>query len=155
MASARVLRVYTDTSVFGGQFDAPFAVASRAFFDRVAKGDFRLVISRMIADELSLAPERVRATLDSIPSAFLEYHEVTEEMEALQGAYLAAAVVPRGSRADALHVAAATVLGADMIVSWNFKHIVNYKRIRGFNAVNLSRGYKIIDIYSPLEVAKT
>src|SRR5436305_1708195 len=107
----RVLRVYTDTSVFGGPFDADFAEPSKAFFARVDKGDFRLVISRMIADELSLAPEHVRALLDAVPAASLEYHDVTEEMERLQAAYLAAAVVGPGSKADALHVAAATILG--------------------------------------------
>lgn len=150
----RVFRVYTDTSVFGGPFDAEFAEPSKAFFARVARGDFRLVISRVVADELSLAPEEVRMTLDAIPTGSLEYHEVSEEMERLQTGYLSAGVVGPASRADALHVAAATVLGADMIVSWNFKHIVNYQRIRGFNAVNLSQGYRTIDIYSPLEVAE-
>ncbi len=151
----RIPRVYIDTSVFGGQFDAPFAAPSRAFFARIARGEFRLVVSRMIADELSLAPERVRATLDGLPTGFLEYHEITQEMEGLQIAYITAGVVGMGGRADALHVAAATVLGADMIVSWNFKHIVNYKRIRGFNAVNLARGYKPIEIHSPLELAES
>jgi len=150
----RVLRVYSDTSVFGGPFDVQFAGPSKAFFARVLKGDFRIVISRLIADELSLAPEAVRAHLDTIPTGSLEYHEIGEEMERLQAAYLAAGVVGSASKADALHVAAATVLGADMIVSWNFKHIVNFQRIRGFNAVNLAQGYRTIDIYSPLEVAE-
>lgn len=150
----KLLRVYTDTSVFGGPSDVAFAAPSKAFFARMARGDFRLVISRVIADELALAPEAVRALLDAIPTGSLEYHEISEEMERLQAAYLAAGVVGGASRADALHVAAATTLGVDMIVSWNFKHIVNYQRIRGFNAVNLAQGYKAVEIYSPLEVAE-
>ena len=55
--------------------------------------------------------------------------------------------------ADATHVAAATVAGANLIVSWNFKHIVNYSRILGFNGVNASLGYRLMTILSPLEVA--
>lgn len=150
----KVLRIYTDTSVFGGPFDAELGDPSRAFFDRVARGEFRLVISRLIADELALAPEQVRAAFGTIPVSSLEYHEITGEMEQLQGDYLAAGVVGPGSKSDALHVAAATVLGADIIASWNFKHIVNYHRIRGFNAVNLAQGYKTLEIHSPLELVE-
>ena len=49
-------------------------------------------------------------------------------------------------------MALATIAKADMIVSWNFRHIVHYDKIRGFNAVNLREGYLPIDIRSPLEV---
>ena len=55
-------------------------------------------------------------------------------------------------RADALHVATATVAHADLILSWNFRHIVNFDRIHKFNAVNLMRGYAPIEIHSPLEM---
>ena len=67
-------------------------------------------------------------------------------------AYLTAGVVPPASRVDALHVALASVAGADALVSWNFKHLVQLRRIRGFHAVNLLRGYPLIEIRSPLEV---
>jgi hypothetical protein len=53
-----------------------------------------------------------------------------------------------------LHVANATVGGADMIVSWNFRHIVHFRKIRGFNAVNLKEGYATLAIYSPREVVE-
>jgi hypothetical protein len=55
--------------------------------------------------------------------------------------------------ADALHVAAATVAGADLILSWSFRHIANFDRIRGFNSVNLVLGYRTMTILSHLEVA--
>jgi len=55
-------------------------------------------------------------------------------------------------RADALHVPLATVSGSDVLVSWNFKHLVNLGRIRLFNAVNLEMGYHSIEIRSPKEV---
>jgi len=87
-----------------------------------------------------------------VPSAQLEYHEITEEMERLRDAYLSAGVLGESSDADALHVAAATVLEVDLIVSWNFKHIVHFEKIRGFNAVGRLQGYKAVDIHSPLEV---
>ena len=148
----RVLRVYADTSVFGGCHDDEFEVASAAFFARVAGGDLRLVVSALTAAELQVAPNRVRGVLDSIPGAAVEFHDITAEMEALRDAYLEAGVLGPSSDADALHVAAATVLEVDLIVSWNFKHIVQYARIRGFNAVNLTHGYKIMEIYSPREV---
>ena len=56
------------------------------------------------------------------------------------------------SAADAEHIAAATVAGVDLMVSWNFKHIVHFDKIRGFEAVNLLQGYKPIRIHSPREV---
>jgi len=55
------------------------------------------------------------------------------------------------SWADALHIATATVAGVDLLVSWNFKHIVNARRIRAFNGVNVRAGYSQIDIRTPRE----
>jgi len=123
------------------------------FFASVEQGRFKLVISAVTAEELLGAPRHVRALLDAVPAGRLEYHEITPAMQELRDAYLQAGILSSGSEGDALHVAAATVLDTDMIVSWNFKHIVNYERIRGFNAVNRLNGYRTIEIYSPLEVA--
>lgn len=150
----RTMRVYADTSVFGGCYDEKFRIASRQFFDEVARGRFCLIVSGVTAEELHDAPERVRAVLALVSPDKLEYHEITDEMEELQRAYLSAGVLSEASDADALHVAAATVLNVDMIVSWNFKHIVHFDRIRGFNAVNQMKGYKQIGIFSPMEVVE-
>ena len=149
---AKPLRVYADTSVFGGPFDAEFARGSRAFFDELGLGRFRLVLSALTVQELLGAPERVRAMLDAVPREHVETHDVTEEMERLKSAYLSSGILSPSSDADALHVAAATVLNVDMIVSWNFKHIVHFEKIRGFNAINRLWGYKEVEIYSPLEI---
>jgi hypothetical protein len=70
----------------------------------------------------------------------------------LRDAYLAAGVVGPASAADAEHIAAATVAEVDIVVSWNFKHIVHFDKIRGFNGVNSLRGYRPLEIYSPVEV---
>lgn len=79
--------------------------------------------------------------------------EISDEANALAQAYVIAGALGKASMADATHVAVATVVGADLIVSWNFKHIVNFDRIKKFNGVNSLQGYFAIDIRSPLEVA--
>ena len=66
--------------------------------------------------------------------------------------YIEEGVVGATSYADCLHIALATIHNANILVSWNFKHIVNVVRIVGYNAVNLSEGYKQIDIRSPREL---
>jgi predicted nucleic acid-binding protein len=58
----------------------------------------------------------------------------------------------KGERADALHIALATAARVDVLVSWNFKHIVNLRRIHAFNAVNLKHGYPVLEIRNPREV---
>jgi hypothetical protein len=57
-------------------------------------------------------------------------------------------------RADALHIALATVARVDVLVSWNFKHIVNLTRIHAYNAVNLKRGYPLLEIRTPQEIVE-
>ncbi|TVQ33124.1 MAG: PIN domain-containing protein [Phycisphaeraceae bacterium] len=150
----KTLRLYPDTSVFGGSYDHEFAGPSRRLFELVSEGVFILTISSLTVDELLNAPEFVRQSLDALSPASVESFEITEEMERLRDAYIRAGVLGKSSEADALHVAAASVANVDMIVSWNFRHIVRYDKIRGFNAVNLLNGYKRVDIYSPLEIVE-
>jgi hypothetical protein len=87
--------------------------------------------------------------------AYCETVEIGPDAFALQEAYLREGIVSEKYAADALHVALATVSNAKMIVSWNFKHIVNFQKIPLYNAVNKLKGYDSIDIYSPLEVIDT
>lgn len=144
-------RVYADTSVFGGAYDTEFAKASNAFFERVRQGIYRLVISTPVRDELEKAPISVRRLLAELgPKA--ERIEISLEAVQLQEAYLRAGIVSEQSRVDALHVALASVSGCSLIVSWNFKHIVNFRRIPLYNGVNLSNGYSMLTICSPPEV---
>ena len=65
---------------------------------------------------------------------------------------MAAKVVPVRYAEDADHVAVAVVHKMDMVVSWNFKHLVNVHREKGFNAVNLLQGYPPVSIVNPLEL---
>lgn len=147
------VRAYTDTSVVGGVHDEEFAEPSRRFFERVRRGDFILLISQETTRELRGAPEAVRRVLTELPPDSVEEAVVDEEVRGLAAAYLDAGVVGPGSAEDAIHVAAATVARADLILSWNFKHLVRYDRIRKFNGVNAIQGYPPVDIRSPLEVA--
>ena len=148
----RTRRVYCDTSVFGGCFDVEFAEASNRLMDLVRQGAFQLVISQVTLDELVKAPENVRELVDSLPGDRVETLEEDPEVSVLRDAYLAARVVGPSSRADAEHIASATIAGVDMIVSWNFRHIVHFRKIPLYNAVNALRGYPSLSILSPREV---
>ncbi len=146
------LRIYADTSVFGGCFDAEFAVESRKLFEEIKAGKFVLVVSDTLTAELQPAPEHVRQVLDTLSTQHVEFVSVTPEAEHLRDAYIAAEVVGPSSLEDAEHIAIASVAGVDLVVSWNFRHIVHYDKIAGYNAVNLLHGYKPLQIFSPKEV---
>ena len=145
------LHIYLDTSVIGGFFDLEFAGPTQALFDRIERGDFRVYVSDVIRRELAPAPPRVRELLNQIPAAFLVNLLLDPEAEALASAYIAGNALGKGSLADAQHIALASVNRLDVVVSWNFKHIVNLDRIRFFHAINLQNGYPTVDIRSPLE----
>jgi predicted nucleic acid-binding protein len=146
-----IISAYADTSVFGGVFDDEFREPSKAFIDGVTAGRFILITSELVRQEIAVAPQAVRQLFDDmLPMA--DIAAVGAETIQLQQAYLNAGIVSERCATDALHVALATVSGASMIVSWNFRHIVNFQKIPKYNAVNKLHGYGDIAIYSPLEV---
>ncbi len=145
------MKVYADTSVFGGVFDEEFAEPSREFFAEVESGRFDLVVSAVVYAEIASAPAEVQKFFQHVV-ANAENAELTQEVLELRNAYVNAGVVTPKSTDDAAHVALATISGCHMIVSWNFKHIVHYERIRKYNAVNVLKGYPAIDIFSPSQV---
>jgi predicted nucleic acid-binding protein len=145
-------RIYTDTSVFGGYYDEEFQEPSRRLFERFEQGLDLLVLSDLTRLELRAAPERVRRLVDSLPVEYVESVELGEEARRLADLYIASRVVPGSMLADAQHIATATVHRADVVVSWNFKHIVNLRRIHGFNSVNLREEYPLLEIRTPREV---
>lgn len=146
------LRVYPDTSVFGGCFDDEFAEASRAFFRAVVAGRFVVVVSETTLLELQGAPGEVRRVLADLPPGRVEVVRNSPQVGALRDAYVAAGVVGGEAARDAEHVAAATVAAVDLLVSWNFRHVVNYSRIDGYTGVSLLRGWRPVRIFSPREV---
>ncbi len=146
------LKIYVDTSVVGGTFDPEFAEHSRALLDAARSRRVLLVISELMLPELLQAPENVVRELDALPDDSIQRVSISDDAIDLAEAYISAQVVARSARNDALHVALATISHADVVVSWNFKHLVNIERIRGFNYVNRLRGFQDIDIRSPREV---
>ncbi|HNR88470.1 MAG TPA: hypothetical protein PKM65_09030 [Spirochaetota bacterium] len=145
------MRVYVDTSVFGGVFDPEFSDASSQFFRQVSMGIFSIVVSDVTIAELDKSPDCVKKYLDEMKHAY-ELVGIDADMIALQGKYIERGIVGGKYRNDALHVAAATVSGCPVIVSWNFKHIVHQQKIPQYNGVNLLAGYSALQIYSPREV---
>ena len=149
----RKIRVYVDTSVFGGIQDEEFCEASRRFFKQVHEGEFVVLLSTVTLLELEKSPDVIKTAWQSLPADSVEILPIGSDVQELAEAYVNANVLAASSHNDALHVAAATVAGADLILSWSFKHIVNFNRIRGFNSVNVSLGYRTLTILSPLEVS--
>lgn len=107
--------------------------------------------SVVTAVELEQAPERVRELFERSFSAE-GLLKMTREIQELAAAYVIQGVVSRKFQDDARHVAACTVHGISLLVSWNFKHLVNVRREAGFNGVNLLKGYPSIRIVNPLEL---
>lgn len=145
------LRIYLDCSVFGGCFDEEFETASVNLIARIQKGQYKLLVSAVLLGELAEAPQHVREVFEEVPSERKEMVRTTREVVGLRNAYLAANILTDRWIDDATHVAVATVGGADAIVSWNFRHMVNLRKIVAFNEVNIARGYRVIHIISPTE----
>ena len=146
------MRIYVDTSVFGGCFDTEFETWSVQLIELFRIGKYKAVISEVSEFELKLAPTKVKDILNSIPSKNLEIAKLTDESKELAEHYMKEKIVTRKSLADTQHIAIATIQQVDLLVSWNFKHIVNYDKIRLYNAVNLKYGYKILEIRNPRDL---
>ncbi len=116
------------------------------------RGEIVLLISNLLTEELENAPLAVREVLATLPISAQEFVARSADSERLRDAYIKSRVVGRKSLNDAHHVALASIAKADLIASWNFKHIVHWDKIRKFNAVNLLEGYPMIEIRSPKEV---
>ena len=101
---------------------------------------------------MELAPDRVRRVLADVTPQQVEIVSTSPESDDLRKAYLEAAVVGPASSNDAAHIAVATISNVDLVVSGNFKHIVHFEKIGGYEGVNSLRGYRSPRIYSPREV---
>jgi predicted nucleic acid-binding protein len=147
-------RIYIDTSVFGGYFDEEFKKYTIPLFDRIKEGEFIILYSTVTQDELENAPEKVKEHVKSLRADLTEFIETTDEAIDLATEYINEKVVGKTSYADCLHIALATINRADFLVSWNFKHIVNIERIRGYNSIHIKNGYKQLEKRSPREFEK-
>jgi len=142
-------RFYIDTSVFGGMFDKEFETETKLLFEKLKQGEIICVYSNLTESELSNAPEKVREFFENIPDNLKEKLTVTPDALFLAETYVKEKVVGETSFDDCVHIATATINKVDLLVSWNFKHIVNVYRIRGYNSINLRLGYPSLNIHSP------
>ena len=145
-------RIYLDTSVFGGLYDEEFKEFTEPLFDRIKNSEFEIIHSNITEQELKNAPDQIRKLTELLPKKSTEFVKSDVETANLAKKYIDEGVVGATSYADCLHIALATKHNANILISWNFKHIVNVIRIVGYNSVNTSEGYKPIDIRSPREL---
>ncbi len=148
----KVQSVYIDTSVIGGCFDLEFAQWSNGLVADFQQGLLKAVLSDIVAAEIADAPyqtQEIYAELLALGSDFIAVNEAALE---LADVYQQRGILTPKFYTDGLHVALATIAEVDIMVSWNFKHIVHFDKIRLFNAINLEQGYKSLQIYSPREV---
>lgn len=152
-----ILRIYVDTSVWNAALNdhAPLLKEqTNAFFSKMrASSSTRPYVSDIVLQELSKAPEtRLRATADLIRESGAERRDFDEEAAALADAYIEHGVPTDGHIVDARHVAIATVAQLQVLVSWNYRHLVNRRRRDAFNGVNAIKGFRSIEIITPPEV---
>ena len=145
-------RIYIDTSIVGGFFDTEFEKETKMLFQRLENKEIIFVISTVLGKELEDAPLHVKNLLDHYDKTSFEKVVLTDEAKVLAEKYIVEKVVGETSLDDCRHIALATINNVDVLASWNFKHIVNLKRIIGYNAVNLKNGYKILEIRNPKEL---
>ncbi len=143
--------VYLDTSVIGGCFDVEFKVDSLHLIEQIINGIIIGVVSEITEKEIESAPVEIKDHYDRYRQILYKLKS-NSEVEYLADQYLKEEIVSSKFRNDCLHIAFGTVFEVDILVSWNFRHIVNYNKINKFNALNLKNGYKSLQIYSPSEV---
>lgn len=146
------MKVYADTSTIGGCFDIEFKEWSLALFLEYQQGSKTIMLSDLTIQELEFAREEIRDKITEVPKEQIISLGVNDEAIKLAETYINEGALTNKSYNDALHIALATINNADVLASWNFKHIVNINRIRLYNSINLKLGYKMIEIRTPREI---
>jgi hypothetical protein len=145
-------RIYIDTSIVGGYFDLEFELETKLLFKRLTDKKVVFVVSDLMEIELERAPDQVKNLLFQFSDDFFERVALTHEAKELGERYVKENVVGQSSIEDCYHIAMATINNVDVLASWNFKHIVNFTRIKGYNAVNLKSGYNLLEIRNPKDL---
>ena len=145
-------RIYIDTSIIGGFFDLEFEKETKMLFQRLENKEVLFVVSDLLYEELENAPSNVKTLLDNYPKDCFEEVLLTDEARELADKYIAENVVGKTNLDDCRHIALATIHNVDVLASWNFKHIVNLARIRGYNGINIKNAYKAIEIRNPKDL---
>ena len=154
----RKIRLYLDTSVISHlqANDAPDNMAAtQQLWDEIKLGKYAIYISELVLKEIMNCAEEKRnmmlAYLNEIPRTEIM---LTDEIINLGKKYIEAGIIPVRYTDDALHIAAATVHDCNVVVSWNFKHMVKLKTIIGVNGVNKGGGYSEIEILPPNSITE-
>ena len=146
------LSLYLDTSVIGEYYDEEFEHHTQLLFQNIKDKKYDVFISDLTQKELLKAPDKVRELFNDLS---IDYNVIKVSVESIELAdkYLSENVVGESSKDDCIHIATATVNKIDVLVSWNFKHIVNIVRIKNYNTVNIKNGYSQLEIRSPKDEA--
>jgi predicted nucleic acid-binding protein len=149
-------RLYLDTSVLGALADPgprDRVDATRRLLDGLARDSSAGHISVVVLEEVERAPKAVREKVArELRKGYLMVLQESDETIRLAELYVSAGAVPEEYEDDARHIAVATVNDVRVIVSWNFRHMVNIERKRRINGVNIREGYPLIDLVSPWEI---
>jgi len=147
------LKIYLDTSVIS-HLDAPdkpdWMEDTLRLWEEIKAGKYDVVISDVTIDEMEGCPEPKLSYLRSM-LAEIEYTDIDKNAEAerLSALYFEMGGLPPKSRTDAMHIAIATAYNCNIILSWNFKHVVNYRAMTAVEAVNIKEGYAPLKILAP------
>jgi len=158
IGAMKKLKLYLDTSVISAVVDErepEKKTLTLRLFEEAKAGKYETYISELVTAEVDKSePEdavKLRDTINKLPSETLV---LTNEVRDLADAYIKQEIIPIRYINDAVHIAVASANDLDVIVSWNFKHIVKVKTKIEVKGVNALMGYKEIEIYSPLEVVR-
>jgi len=148
--------IYLETTIFNFPFadDAPqYRADTLKLFEEIKAGKFKPFTSEYVTRELEAATDARRdVRLRLIQEYGVEVILSSDKAERLADLYISAGVIPKRYETDALHIAVATVIGVDYIVSLNFKHIVKHKTIIETENINAREGFKRVFIHAPAEV---
>ena len=133
----KTLRIYLDTSVLGGCFDSEFELWSNRLLKALRQREYIAVLSSVTAAEVEQAPEQVKQVHADLIKGGAELLMVSQEALDLLGKYRSKEILGTKFQNDMLHIALATIADADVLVSWNFRHIVRLDKIRLFNSVTI------------------
>jgi len=147
-------KIYLDTSIISAYWDErkpERQKVTRMWWPELGK-KYEVHISEITEAEIFATPDReLRQKLFDLVKDITSL-AVNSEIRTLAEKYLTDEVFPGDYLNDALQVAIATVYGLDIIVSWNFSHLVNYETRRKVKAINRLERYREIEIVSPLEL---
>lgn len=150
-------KIYLETTMFNYYFDAERDAHADTvkLFEEVKAGRFEAYTSAYVIGELANAPDEKRNLMMGLLTEFnITVLDASNEADKLAAIYQKQGIIPKTNKIDAQHIAAATVSDLDMLLSLNFKHIVRQKTVKLTAFVNVSMGYRQIEICSPMEVVE-